>query len=125
MVVMLMIIKVVTGCCDGGSFMNNGQHITMCALFLCNGFADLAVGITNYDDDDDCSDCGDNDDEQCTMHIAQHITMCALFLCNGFADLAVSISYCDDDDDCADCDDLIMMNNAQCPAYHHVCSFSL
>lgn len=35
--------EVVTGCCDGGSFMNNAQHITMCGLFLCNGLADLAV----------------------------------------------------------------------------------
>ena len=70
--------------------MNNGQHITMCALFLCNGFADLAVSISYYDDDGyDCSDCGENDDEQCTMHKAQHITICALFLCNGFADLVV------------------------------------
>ena len=39
------VMQVVTGCCDGGSFMNNAQHITMCALFLCNGFADLAVSI--------------------------------------------------------------------------------
>ena len=36
-------VQVVTGCCDGGSFMNNAQHITMCGLFLCNGLADLAV----------------------------------------------------------------------------------
>ena len=35
--------EVVTGCCDGGSFMNNAQHITMCALFLINGLADLLV----------------------------------------------------------------------------------
>ena len=36
-------VQVVTGCCDGGSFINNAQHITMCGLFLCNGLADLAV----------------------------------------------------------------------------------
>ena len=33
--------EVLTGCCDGGSFLNNGQHITMCGLFLLNGLADL------------------------------------------------------------------------------------
>ena len=31
--------------------MNNAQHITMCALFLCNGFADLAVSNDDADDD--------------------------------------------------------------------------
>ena len=71
--------------------MNNAQHITMCALFLCNGFADLAV---NNDDADD-EDVNDNDENG--TNNAQHITMCALFLCNGFADLAVSNE--DDDDD--------------------------
>jgi len=35
--------EVVTGCCDGGSFLNNGQHITMCGLFLLNSVADLLV----------------------------------------------------------------------------------
>ena len=46
---MVINIKVVTGCCDGGSFMNNAQHITMCALFLSNGFADLAVSISYHE----------------------------------------------------------------------------
>ena len=31
--------------------MNNAQHITMCALFLCNGLADLAVSIGSYDEE--------------------------------------------------------------------------
>merc|ERR1719370_225069 len=35
--------EVITGCCDGGSFLNNGQHITMCGLFLINSVADLLV----------------------------------------------------------------------------------
>ena len=61
MMMMMVMIAMIT-------MMNNGQYITMCALFLCNGFADLAVSINNYDDDDDCADCDDNDDEQCTMH---------------------------------------------------------
>ena len=71
--------------------MNNAQHITMCALFLCNGFADLAVSISYYDD---CCDC----DDLIIMNNGQHVTMCALFLCIGIADLAVSIA--NDDNDC-------------------------